>query len=67
MSDTDFETEVAALVADYTRRLTDLTEEDEAGQEALFEELAARVAAGDLVAIAAMAHFASGPPRDAQP
>ena len=60
MTGTNFDKEVAALIADYTRRLTDLTEEDEAGQQALFDELAARVAAGDPVAIAAMVHFAKG-------
>jgi hypothetical protein len=60
-----FEAEVAALVADYTRRLTELSEDDEEGQQALFDELAARVAAGDPVAIAAMVYFAERPPREA--
>jgi hypothetical protein len=63
MSEADFDAEVAAVVADYTRRLTELAEEDEAGQQALFDELAARVAAGDRVAIAAMAYFAYGSPK----
>ena len=40
MSDAGFDAEVAAVVAEYKGRLTDLAEEDEAGQQALFDDSA---------------------------
>ena len=66
VTDEAFDAQVNAVVAEYTKRLGDLSDADEAGQQALFDELAARAAGGDHVALAAIARFATAPPWEAK-